>query len=144
MSVFFKIEESKLWNAIVHVDFENGFCNIMPNAWDGVAMFRVKDAMYEEEWYDAIGKKLQLGIWHYITVTYNAKKQESRLYVDGELQGVSEKTHIIEGAYRIVIGGDPWQGNIKADVGRFVIRDYVLTADEIRSECKEYTERMEK
>ena len=55
------------------------------------------------------------------------------------MQGVSEDTHIVENPYRIVIGGDPWLGNIKADVGRFVIRDYVVTADEVRNEYREYT-----
>ena len=144
MSVFFKTDECRLWNAVVHVDFENGFCNIMPNAWDGVIMFRVKDSAYEDEWYDAMGKKLKLGIWHYITVTYNSKTQQSRIYVDGELQGVSDNTHVVETPYRIVLGGDPWLGNIKADVGRFVIRDYVVTAEDVRNEYREYMAGMEK
>lgn len=138
ISISVKTDMCKLWNAVVQIDFENGFASIMPNAWDGVAMFRVKDTMYEDEWHDAIGKELKLGKWHYITATYNSKKQESRLYVDGELQAVAENVHTVENANRIVIGGDVWQGNIKADVGHFVIRDYVITGDEARDEYKEY------
>ncbi len=138
ISVSFKTDEYKLWNAVVQMDFENGFASIMPYAWDGVAMFRVKDFLHEEEWHDAIGKELEKGVWHYITATYNSKKQESRLYVDGKLQATAENVHTVEDPSRIVIGGDVWQGNIKGDVGHVVIHDYVITGDEARNEYMKY------
>jgi hypothetical protein len=138
ISVSFRADTFNLWSAIVQIDYENGFASIMPYAWDGVAMFRVKDFMYEDEWHDAIGKEIKAGQWHYITATYNARKQESRLYVDGELQATTENVHTVEHPTRVIIGGDAWQGNIKGDVGHIVIHDYVITADEVKSEYIEY------
>lgn len=138
VSISYRSDEYKLWQSVLYAAYDNGFISIMPYAWDGVAMFRVKDYMYEDEWHDAIGKEIVPNKWHYITATYNAKKQESRLYVDGELHATVANVHTIEGCVRIVVGGDPWQGVVKGEVGHVVLHDYVAKSDDIRKEYEEY------
>lgn len=138
VSLSYKGEEYKLWQSVLYAAYDNGFISIMPYAWDGVGMFRVKDYMYADEWNDAIGREVSVNNWHYITATYNAKKQESRFYVDGELHATAANVHTIEDCVRIVIGGDPWQGVVKGEVGHVVLHDYVAKSDDIRKEYEEY------
>lgn len=138
VSLAVKVEEIKLWGSIFYAEYSNGFCSIMPSAWDGVVMFRVKDSLYKDEWHDAIGHELSENKWHYITATYNSKKQESRVYVDGELVASREDVHTVENPQRIVVGGDVWTGTFKGMIGNIVIHDYVISSEDARNEYMFY------
>ena len=138
-SVCMKMTERELWKAISYVQFENGFSGIMPFAWDGVVMFRVKDVIFEkDEWHDAIGNQLKENKWYYITATYNGKKQESRLYVDGKLLAICGEVHVLDKPQRVAVGGDVYQGAFKGQVSEVVIHDYVISSDEVMEEYKKY------
>ncbi len=138
ISLIVKVEKMKLWQAVFYVECSNGFSSIMPYAWDGVVMFRVKDAMYEDEWHDAIGQEINENKWYYITATYNSKKQESRLYINGNLSATRKDVHIIENPLRVVVGGDIYQGTFKGEVGGIIIHDYVISSEEARKEYMHY------
>lgn len=138
ISLTLKVEDVKLWGSVFYAEFANGFSSIMPYAWDGVAMYRVKDSMYEDEWHDAIGQEIALEKWNYLTATYNSKKHESRLYVNGELVATRENVHTVEDPKRIVVGGDVWMGTFKGMVGNVVIHDFVLSSEEARNEYMFY------
>lgn len=138
VSIAFKPDELKLWGSIFYVEFSNGFSSIMPYAWDGVVMFRVKDELYEEEWHDAIGQAISEKEWYYITVTYNSKKQESRLYVNGVLAALRGDVHLVDNPVRIVVGGDVYQDAFAGTVSNVVIHDYVISSEEAVLEYQYY------
>ena len=138
VSLAIKVKEFKQWASIFYADFSNGFCSIMPYAWDGIVMFRVKDLLYEHEWHDAIGYSIEKDKWLYITATYNSKKHESRLYVNGEVVASRDDVHTIENPVRIVIGGDVYQGTFKGDVSCVVVHDYVISNEEVKKEYEYY------
>ncbi len=138
ISLSIKAEDFKLWNAVFYAEFSNGFSSIMPYAWDGVVMFRVKEDMYADEWHDAIGKEISNKKWHYITATYNRKKQESRLYVNGELVASRDDVHAVENPSRVVVGGDIYKGTFNGYVGNVVIHDYVISSEEVKKEYEYY------
>lgn len=138
VSLAIKVREFKQWTSIFYVDFSNGFCSIMPYAWDGIVMFRVKDLLYEHEWHDAIGYSIEKDKWIYITATYNSKKHESRLYVNGDVVASRDDVHTIENPIRIVIGGDVYQGTFQGDVSYVVIHDYVISNEQAKKEYDKY------
>lgn len=138
ISLSFRGEDFKLWNSVFYAEFSNGFSTIMPYAWDGIIMFRVKDTLFEDEWHDAIGRKVEEKKWYYVTASYNSKKRESRLYVNGKLVAIAENVHTVEKPFRIVVGADLWQGNFHGRVGNVVIHDYVITREEAEKEYEKY------
>jgi len=139
VSVFIKVEEFNQWTSVFYVGYSNGFMSIMPSAWDSSAMFRVKDSLYEDEWHDAVGKSLVENTWYYITVTYNSKKAESRIYIDGEFAGQRDKVHTIEEPIQVILGGDIFTSSFKGDVARLEIYDHVLSIDEIKKAYNKLT-----
>lgn len=138
ISISIKPNKLKLWQSIFYVDYANGFISIMPSAWDGVVMFRVKEVLYEDEWHDAMGHRIPEGEWSFITVTYNHKKKESILYVNGKCMMNTLDVPMLKKPRRVVIGGDLWQGTFDGSVGHFIIKDYVMSRIEVENEFDFY------
>ena len=138
ISISIKPNKLKLWQSIFYVDFENGFISVMPWAWDGVVMFRVKEAMYEDEWHDAMGHTIHENEWSFITITYNHKRKESRLYINGKLVMGTFDVPTLRKPRRVVLGGDLWQGTFDGYIGHFILKDYVMTTQEVEMEYDFY------
>lgn len=137
VSLMVKSEKFNQWTSVFYTSYSNGFMSIMPCAWDNSVMFRVKDSLYLDEWHDAVGFELEENKWYYITATYNSKKMESRIYVNGELAGLREKVHLIEEPINIVVGGDVFTKSFVGSINKIQIHDYVLSVEEIVKEYKE-------
>ncbi len=144
VSIMLNVEEFSYWTSVFYTEYSNGFMSVMPFAWDGIVMLRVKDLLYEDEWHDAIGHSIELKQWYYITATYNSRKSESRVYVNGELFAYRDDVHTIESPTRVVVGGDTFMDSFTGRISQVAIHDYVLSVDNIREEYKKNFEKLDR
>ncbi len=121
------------WSSLIYGEYETGFMSFMPVAWNGSMSFRIMDATYTEGWHDthypAIIKKNQ---WYNIVLTYNAKLEVTRLYVNGDAVGYRGHVPPLRGIKSIYLGGDIYQQSMSCLVCNLMISDQVKTSSEIR------------
>ncbi len=120
------------WSSLIYAEYETGFFSYMPVAWNGSMSFRIMDRTYTEGWHDnhypAIIKKNQ---WYNIVLTYNAKLEVSRIYVNGEAVGYRGHVPPLRGVKCLYIGGDIYQQSMSCMISDLMISDQVKTNTEI-------------
>lgn len=144
ISVWMKTEEVfSQWSSLIYAEYETGFMSFMPVAWNGSMSFRIMDATYTEGWHDnhypAIIKKNQ---WYNVVLTYNAKLEASRLYVNGEPVGYRGHVPPLRGIKNIFIGGDIYQRSMSCVISDLMISDQVKTSNQIREQYNMMIEAM--
>ena len=133
ISLWMKTEEIfSQWSSLIYAEYETGFFSFMPIAWNGSMSFRIMDATYTEGWHDnhypAIIKKNQ---WYNVVLTYSAKLEASRLYVNGEPVGYRGHVPPLRGIKSIFLGGDIYQQSMSCMISDLMISDQVKTSSEI-------------
>lgn len=127
-------EVFSLWSSLIYAEYETGFLSYMPIAWNGSMSFRIMDNTYFEGWHDthypAIIKKNQ---WYNVVLTYSAKLEATRLYVNGEAVGYRGHVPALRGIKSIYLGGDIYQPSMPCMVADLMISDQVKTTNEIRA-----------
>ncbi len=122
------------WSSLIYAEYETGFMSFMPVAWNGSMSFRILDNTYTEGWHDthypAIIKKNQ---WYNVVLTYSAKLEATRLYVNGEAVGYRGHVPPLRGIRNIYLGGDIYQPSMSCIVSDLMISDQVKTSSEIRN-----------
>ena len=131
------------WSSLVYAEYETGFFSYMPVAWNGSMSFRIMDRTYTEGWHDnhypAIIKKNQ---WYNIVLTYNAKLEVSRIYVNGEAVGYRGHVPPLRGVRSLYIGGDIYQPSMSCTISDLMISDQVKTNSEIREAYRDMVNNM--
>lgn len=131
------------WSSLIYAEYETGFMSFMPIAWNGSMSYRILDNTYTEGWHDthypAIIKKNQ---WYNIVLTYSAKLEATRLYVNGEAVGYRGHVPPTRGIKSIFLGGDIYQQSMACYVADLVISDQVKSSSEIRDMYLEGLDRL--
>lgn len=121
------------WSSLIYAEYDTGFFSFMPVAWNGSMSFRIKDDTYTEGWHDnhypAIIKKNQ---WYNIVLTYSAKLEASRIYVNGEAVGYRGNVPPLRGVKCVYLGGDIYQPSMSCLISDLMISDQVKSSGEIR------------
>lgn len=130
VAIKFKMEDFSDWSSMLYVLYKNGFMSFMPFAWNGMSMFRMKDELDEEGWYDVIGNKVDKE-WHTVVLTYNHKNTTSRFYMDGKSMGFKDNNVVLSEPRRIIIGGDIYVNSCVGYVDYVQFYDCVLDPKDI-------------
>ena len=118
VGMWFRAEELQYWVCTMYIKFESGFLAILPYAWEGegVSDVRIRDSREVEGWYDIRTAPLLDKTWYHYMVSYDAKKEVTTAYLNGELAGVLENVPTNRYVKWIILGGDVFQpsfiGNI--------------------------------
>lgn len=75
-------------------------------------------------------------------LTYNAKLEASRLYVNGEPVGYRGHVPPLRGIKNIFIGGDIYQRSMSCVISDLMISDQVKTSNQIREQYNMMIEAM--
>lgn len=106
ISFWMKEEQSHLWSSIYYAGYENGFCDIMPKAWDMKLSFRMKDGEDPAGWNDVGTEVVSLNKWVMVTASYNSSNHISKIYIDGRRCGILEDVLNLVGPRAIYLGCD--------------------------------------
>lgn len=126
----FKVSSLLNWSALLYALYGDGFMAFMPYAWNGVAMFRIKNDQDDNGWYDAIGEKIDTS-WHTAVMTFHHKTQVMNLYIDRKLVGSRENASILSAPKRLVLGGDVYTKGCQSYISDLIFFDHVLSKKEI-------------
>lgn len=130
VAVKFKMSDFNNWSSVLYVLYKNGFMSFMPFAWNGMSMFRMKDEMDEDGWYDVIGNKVDKE-WHTVILTYNHKNTTSRFYMDGKSMGFKDNNVVLSEPRRLILGGDIYVDSCVGYIDYVQFYDCVLDPKEI-------------
>lgn len=133
MSIWLKEEREIDWTSVIYAKYANGFASVIPCAWLGDTMFRIKDDYDDEGWYDAYKKCIKPGEWVNITATYNIKSKISRLYINGKLFAYRENAYSLKNLERLIIGGDIFQDSFEGWVSNVTFFNVAKSSQEIET-----------
>ena len=140
ISMWVKSETSHAWASLFFAEFDNGFSSLVPVAWEGASVYRIKDARHVNGWYDTSCCSLVKNEWIYLTVTYDAKSEIARYYSNGRQAGFHEQIPPLRVARQVLLGGDLYQKSFKGCICDFNIYDGAKSAQEIWNMYRHYTE----
>lgn len=109
ISLWIKPQESHWWASALYMEFESGFCSILPLAWEGVSDFRIRDFKEVNGWYDISACQLKEHVWAHYIVSYNAKTETAITYINGQVVGIMEHVPTNRYVKGIILGGDVFQ-----------------------------------
>lgn len=120
------------WCSLIYAEYENGFMSYMPIAWNGSMSYRIKDDTYNEGWHDThYPAVIKVNQWYHVAITYNAKLEVARLYVNGEAVGYRRKVPTLRGMKCLYIGGDIYQPSMSCYISNVFFTDDVKSSKEI-------------
>lgn len=109
ISFWMRPYELRTWTSVFYVGFESGFLSVVPLAWEGVTIVRVKDERERGGWYDAGTVPTLVDKWSHITVTYDSKSETLRLYIDAKLTGTKYYVPPMSTIRQMMLGGDVYK-----------------------------------
>ncbi len=128
------------WVSVLFIEFDNGFASLVPSAWEGTAVYRMKDDREVLGWYDTRCCSLPVNQWTYLTVTYDARSEICRLYFNGRQAAVLEHIPPLRITKQIMLGGDKYQPSFRGYVCELMISDRVASEAEAESMYRGYLE----
>lgn len=140
ISMWAKSETSYAWASLFFTEFDNGFSSLVPVAWEGTSVYRIKDGRDVNGWYDTSCCSLMKNEWIYLTVTYDAKSEIARYYSNGRQAGYREQIPPLRVARQVLLGGDIYQKSYKGYICDFTICDRAKSAQEIWNMYLNYIE----
>ena len=109
ISLWVQPKHLEYWVSVLFMEFDNGFASLVPSAWEGTSVYRMKDEREVDGWYDTRCCSLQVGEWTYLTITYDARSEVCRYYQNGGLAGVLEHIPALRITKQFTLGGDRYQ-----------------------------------
>jgi hypothetical protein len=140
IKMWVKVEKQITWGSLLYIEFDNGFASLAPLAWDGSAVYRIKDAKRVDGWYDTPICSMIEGQWVNVTVTYDARSEIVRLYFNGQMAGALEcvpTMRVVKNAY---LGGDIYKRSFEGAVCELEFTDKVKSAQTIWNEYLSFVE----
>ncbi len=142
ISFWMKEEQVGLWASIYYGVYKNGFCNIMPKAWDMKMCFRIKDEDHVNGWYDVGSEIIPTGQWAMVTVCYNSRNHVSTVYVNGDRCGILENVVTLVDPKKIYLGGDIYAKGYRGCLADLRIFDQPLSFRMVRELYEDVKKRM--
>lgn len=144
ISMWVKSETTRSWSSIFFTEFDNGFASLVPLAWDGASVYRIRDGRFVSGWYDTSCCSLMLDQWIFLTITYDARSEIARYYAHGSQAGYLEHVPPMRVASQIMLGGDLFQPSFKGYICNFTIYDSAKSAQDIMKIYRDNQEAFER
>ncbi len=120
------------WSSALYVKFESGFMGIVPLAAEGTSVCRIRDSRHVNGWYDVFACPLTETAWFHYVMTYNAKTETARVFVNGEPVGHLENVPANRFVNRIILGGDIFQQSFNGHICEVTFYNEVKDYDFIK------------
>ena len=121
ISMWIRPEKNYPWASAMYIKFENGFCSILPLAWDSYSDFRIRDSREVDGWYDINACQLSEHEWAHFVVSYNAKNETATAFINGEVIGRRENVPTNRFVKWIIVGGDVFQPSFTGDICEILV-----------------------
>ncbi len=131
VSMWVKMESVVPWGSIVYMRYAGGFASLIPNAGDGISIFRINEDENVDIWHDVLCRSVEKGKWNMLTVTYNAYSETSVYYINGRKAGKRLNVPVLSACRQVILGGDPFQKSFHGWISAFMVFESVKTAEEI-------------
>lgn len=138
ISLWVKAEKEYPWTSLIYAEFDNGFASLVPVAWEGASVYRIKDSRDVCGWHDTSCCSLILNEWIHITITYDSKSEVARYYSNGRQAGFLEHIPPLRITKQIILGGDIFQKSFQGYICDLCIYDRAISAQEIWSSYRSY------
>ncbi len=135
-----KTETIDTWTSVFFVTFESGFLSIVPLAWGGVSILRVKDERERGGWYDAGNQLIPTNEWTHVAITYNAKSEVMRLFINSNLAGFKDYVPPMSAVRRIYLGGDVYKKSFCGSICDLSLFEQVKSTQDIRQIYTSYVD----
>ncbi len=141
VSMWIHTKESIPWSSALYVKFESGFMGIVPLAFEGNSVCRIRDSRNVNGWYDVAACSLTERSWFHYVMTYNAKTEAAMVFVNGEPVGHLENVPANRFVNRIMVGGDVFQPSFHGHICELVFYNEVKDYDFVKELHWSYTQR---
>lgn len=138
ISLWIKPKESHWWASALYVEFESGFCSILPLAWEGVSDFRIRDFKEVNGWYDLSACQLREHQWAHYVASYNAKTETAIAYINGQVVSIMEHVPTNRYVKGIILGGDVFQPSFIGNICELVIYNEAKDFDFVKQLHQDY------
>lgn len=128
-----------MWSSALYVKFESGFTGIVPLAFEGTSVCRIRDSRNVTGWYDITACQLKEHTWYHYTMTYNAKTGTAMVFLNGEPVGHLENIPANHFVNRVVVGGDVFQPSFNGNICEIIFYNEVKDYDFIKELHWSYT-----
>lgn len=146
INMWIREEEAGLWSSVYYAGYENGFCSIMPRAWDMKMSFRVKEAAEHDGWNDVGNQIIKQNEWVMVTACYDSRKHVSSIYINGTKAGILRNVLNLTVPNIIFLGGDIYSKGFRGCISDFTMYDQSLSFEQVREiyekSCDEETFRI--
>ena len=140
VSFWIKPEKIRSWSSAVYIKFETGFASFSPLAWEGNAVFRIRDSREVNGWHDTPVCALLPGMWWHVVISYNAVTEKAYAYINGDPVAQSENVPPNRFVKRITLGGDVFQPGFVGEMCEFAIFNESKDFDGVSELFRSYTE----
>lgn len=141
VSMWIHTKTSYPWSSALYVKFESGFMGIVPLAFEGNSVCRIRDSRNVNGWYDVAACTLTDRSWYHYVMTYNAKTEAAMVFVNGEPVGHLENVPANRFVNRVMVGGDVFQPSFNGHICELVFYNEVKDYDFIKQLHWSYTQR---
>lgn len=142
VSMWMKEEQARLWSSIYYAGYENGFCDIMPKAWDMRLSFRIKDGENPSGWNDVGNEIVPQGKWVMVTSCYDSRNHVSTVYINGRRCGILENVINLVDPKVIYLGGDIYAKGFCGYLADLRIFDQALSFEKVKEMYEEIKDRI--
>jgi len=141
VSMWIHTKVSNPWSSALYVKFESGFMGIVPLAFEGNSVCRIRDSRNVNGWYDVAACPLTERSWFHYVMTYNAKTESVMVFVNGEPVGHLENVPANRFVNRVMVGGDVFQPSFNGHICEVVFYNEVKDYDFIKQLHWSYTQK---
>ncbi|MBP3576721.1 MAG: EAL domain-containing protein, partial [Lachnospiraceae bacterium] len=141
VSMWIHTKISNPWSSALYVKFESGFMGIVPLAFEGNSVCRIRDSRHVNGWYDVAACPLTERSWFHYVMTYNAKTESVMVFVNGEPVGHLENVPANRFVNRVVVGGDVFQPSFNGHICELIFYNEVKDYDFIKQLHWSYTQK---
>ncbi len=120
------------WSSVLYVKFEMGFASIVPLAWDDACDFRIRDSKEVDGWHDTRTSNIEEGIWTHIAISYDARKEVTKLYINGICEASKQNIPAMRYVKLIYVGGDVFQPSFIGNISELKIFSEAKEDEEIK------------
>ena len=139
VSMWLRPKTSTFWSSALYVKFESGFMGIVPLAFEGTSVCRIRDSRNVNGWYDIMACQIKENTWYHYVMTYNAKTETAMVFLNGEPVGNLERVPVNQFVNRVILGGDVFQPSYHGHICEVVFYNEVKDYDFIKKLHYSYT-----
>lgn len=139
VSLWIRPKVSTEWSSALYVKFESGFAGIVPHAFDGSSVCRIRDSRNVTGWYDITACQLLENTWYHYMMTYNARTKTAVVFINGEATGRLENIPVNCFVNRVILGGDIFRPSFNGNICELIFYNEVKDYDFVKKLHWSYT-----